>query len=96
MIAEPHNHPNPFRQRTTFVYELSRYVDRVEIHIYTQSGRLIRRLDDVPTRQGYNETVWDGQDQEGRILPNGIYFYTVSAEDRNESFQVYSRLAILR
>lgn len=96
MIAEPHNHPNPFYQRTTFVYELNRYVDQVEIHIYTQSGRLIRRLDDVPTRQGYNETIWDGRDQEGRILPNGIYFYTVSAEDRNESFQVYSRLAILR
>ena len=101
-ITKPHNHPNPFTQRTTFVYELSHYVDEVEIRIYTQSGRLLQLLDGLPNRRGYNETVWDGKDQEGRALPNGVYFYTISAEENSISsskrrkYKVHGRLAVLR
>ena len=102
VITEPHNHPNPFSQRTTFVYELSRYTDQVKICIYSVSGRLLQRLDGLSGRRGYNEAVWDGRDQNGRILPNGVYFYTISAEDNsrltseNQRHRVYGRLAVLR
>ena len=102
VITEPHNHPNPFRQRTTFVYELSRYADQVKILIYSASGRLLQRLDGFAGRRGYNETAWNGRDQQGRILPNGVYFYTISAEDNSiakpekHRHKVYGKLAILR
>ena len=80
------NYPNPFTTSTQFVFTLTgtQVPDDVRISIYTVSGRLIKeiRKEELgPLRIGHNRTEyrWDGTDQFGDKLANGVYLYRVSA-----------------
>ncbi len=80
-ITEVMNYPNPFADATSFCYRLSREADRVEIKIFTEAGRLIRHIPFASARVGYNfSTTWNGKDQAGDRIANGIYIYKITAE----------------
>ena len=95
-IRSLYSHPNPLRSRTTFTYELSRDADEVSITIYTTSGRRIRRLENAPTKRGYNELMWDGRDEEGEPLANGTYISKIHAISHGHETQSVGRVAILK
>ncbi|RPI03219.1 MAG: type IX secretion system sortase PorU [Calditrichaeota bacterium] len=73
--------PNPMTDECTFRYELSQDA-QVSIKIYTVSGRMIRKFDETPSRVGYNifPQSWDGLDQDGDPVANGVYLYKVTAK----------------
>lgn len=80
------NYPNPFSTSTQFVFTLtgSALPDDLRIEVYTVGGRLVRTItrDELgPLRIGNNVTryAWDGRDDFGDRLANGVYFYRVSA-----------------
>lgn len=82
------NYPNPFKDRTVFIYELTQRVDNFKIKIYTTSGRLIKILEE-PTifstgldmnGGGYHEILWNGLDENGNFVANGVYFYKMIAK----------------
>jgi hypothetical protein len=75
------NYPNPLTDRTTFTFEINKEAV-VEIKIYTLSGRLIRTLRDIQARGGFNMIEWDGLDQDGDLLANGVYLYRVVARSQ--------------
>ena len=80
-LTQVMNYPNPFSEVTNFYYHLSSYADRVEIKIFTQAGRLIRHIRSASSRAGINfSTAWDGKDQEGDKVANGVYIYKIVAE----------------
>ncbi len=94
-ITEVLNYPNPFSTRTQFVFTLTgvEAPDQVLIRIMTISGRVVReiRSDELgPLQIGRNRTEfwWDGTDQFGDRLANGIYLYTVQARLRGESIDL--------
>ncbi len=89
------NVPNPTADATDFTYILSRPAD-VSIRIFTIAGRLIRKLDGVPGRAGYNQVHWDGRDADGQLLANGVYLYTVSADDGRKRVREKERLIVYR
>jgi flagellar hook assembly protein FlgD len=67
-------YPLPARGYTSFVYDLSRSA-RVELVIYDERGRVVRRLVDPRNRQaGPNAEVWDGSDDHGTAVRPGVYF----------------------
>ena len=69
--------PNPFRASTSLRFS-TRAAGDVGIAIYDASGRVMRRLDQrFPA--GSHQVRWDGRDEAGRAVPNGILFYEVSA-----------------
>jgi|GEM_PF-3158706 len=68
------NHPNPFQNETIFAWQLSNRPASLRFEIFTASGRLIRRLVVANPRVGYDELTWDGRDQQGREVANGVYF----------------------
>jgi hypothetical protein len=83
-ITEVMNYPNPFTTATRFVFTLtgSEIPDEFHIRIMTISGRIVREITKEelgPIRVGRNitEFVWDGTDQFGDRLANGIYLYKV-------------------
>lgn len=83
-ITEVMNWPNPFSTRTHFVFTLtgSRVPDYFKIQIMTISGIVVREIDKSelgPIYIGRNITqyAWDGTDQYGNRLANGVYFYRV-------------------
>ncbi|MCI0699047.1 type IX secretion system sortase PorU [candidate division KSB1 bacterium] len=75
------NYPNPFRNRTTFTFVMGPGDAEVRIKIFTLSGRLIRTLEDVG-RSGFNQIEWDGRDEDGDELANGVYLYKIIAIQR--------------
>jgi len=70
------NHPNPFRKETVFVYVLTDIARETSIKIYTTAGKLIRTLQssDMSTAD-YHEVAWDGTDEWGNEVANGVYFF---------------------
>ena len=84
MISNMFNYPNPFTTSTAFVFTLtgSEIPQNIRIQIMTISGKVIREItkNELGTlRIGRNITdyKWDGTDQFGNQLANGIYLYRV-------------------
>ena len=90
------NAPNPFEKDTVFTYDLTQEPDDVSIKIYTVSGRLIRIFQNASARRGYNEEYWDGRDEYGNMLANGVYFYKIIVKTEEERLERYGKLAVLR
>jgi hypothetical protein len=93
------NYPNPFRDRTTFVIENNRPNDllNVQIKIYTVAGRLIKTLRDTQSAHRIN-IIWDGKDDDGSDVANGIYLYKVILSSQDGQFRAerIEKLAIVR
>ncbi len=80
-LTEVMNYPNPFSQVTNFYYRLSSDAEMVEVKIFTLAGRLIREISFASAQAGINySTTWDGKDQEGDEVANGVYIYKITAE----------------
>jgi hypothetical protein len=78
------NYPNPFSTSTQFVFTLTGAVIPQEftIQIMTVTGKVVREItvDELgPIKIGRNitEYTWDGTDEYGDILANGVYLYRV-------------------
>jgi len=81
VLREVMNYPNPFRNETQFTFEINQPAAQVRIKIYTLAGRLIRTLEIPPTAviAGFNRWEWDGRDQDGDEVANGVYLYKIIA-----------------
>jgi hypothetical protein len=84
MISNMFNYPNPFTTSTAFVFTLtgSDVPQNIRIQIMTISGKVVREItkNELGTlRIGRNitEYKWDGTDQYGNQLANGVYLYRV-------------------
>ena len=95
-IEDVGNVPNPIRTNTFFTYNLAQTPDQVTIKIYTIAGKLVRTIAESSAKRGYNETYWDGRDEDGVRLANNTYFYKVTVEAENRQIERVGRLAILR
>jgi hypothetical protein len=51
----------------------------VRVKVYDPAGRLQRRIADRPMDQGSNAVLWDGRDEEGEPLTDGMYVVAVEA-----------------
>ncbi|MES2799049.1 MAG: C25 family cysteine peptidase [Bacteroidota bacterium] len=93
-ITEMMNYPNPFSTSTRFVFTLtgSETPDDILIQIMTVSGRVVREISESelgPIHIGRNitEFAWDGRDQFGDPLANGVYLYHVKAKINGEDIE---------
>jgi hypothetical protein len=85
------NYPNPFSTQTQFVFTLTGSVipDEFTIQILTVSGKVVREItvDELgPIQIGRNITEfrWDGRDEYGDLLANGVYLYHVITKINGE------------
>ena len=86
-ITHFYPYPNPFSTQTRFVFTLtgSTIPEKIKIQIMTISGRIVREINQNeigPIKIGNNitEFAWDGTDEYGDQLANGVYFYRVLME----------------
>jgi len=91
------NYPNPFSTSTQFVFTLTGEVpDVFTIRIMTLSGKVVKEITKQELgeiRLGVNKTKyrWNGRDDYGNQLGNGVYLYKVimnssSGEDYEKRF----------
>jgi hypothetical protein len=83
-ITEVLNYPNPFTTSTRFVFVLtgSEVPDNFKIQILTVTGKVVKEIDNSELGSlhvGRNITnyAWDGTDEYGDRLANGVYLYRV-------------------
>ncbi len=88
------NYPNPFSTSTRFVFTLtgSEVPDDMLIQIMTVTGKVIREISESefgPIYIGRNisEFSWNGTDEFGDQLANGVYLYRVQMKLHGESIK---------
>ena len=72
------NYPNPFNPTTTIKYALKEDV-KVSLKIYNTLGQEVRTLVNENQNKGYKEIMWDGKNNQGSVVPSGIYMYRLVA-----------------
>ena len=84
------NFPNPFKDQTRFAYELTENVDEFSLTIFTVDGRIIRKFDSSSSVSeidldfgGFHEIIWDGKDEWGDFVGNGVYFYRMMIQSND-------------
>ncbi len=91
------NYPNPFERETTFVYVLTDEAIDVSLKIYTVSGKMIRTFDEYDMALAdYHEIVWDGKDDWGEEVANGVYFFHLKADYQNGVKEIKNAIAKIR
>jgi len=96
MISNMLNYPNPFTTSTAFVFTItgSEVPQNIKIQILTITGKIVREITKQelgPLRVGRNitEFKWDGTDQYGQKLANGVYLYRVITNHNGKSLDKY-------
>ena len=85
------NYPNPISSTTIISYSIPNYINShntIKVEIYNIKGQLVKQFSSIggSTSGGIipnsklliNEVVWDGKDENGKQVPNGIYLYKLS------------------
>jgi len=72
--------PNPLVPGGQLHLVLAAPFDRGELAIHHVSGRRLRTLEIGPLPVGENTFTWDGRDEAGRELPNGVYLLRLSSK----------------
>ncbi len=89
------NYPNPFQKHTDFTFELTQPAE-VQIKIFTVAGRLIRTIDAGWMGAGFNRIFWNGSDQDGDDLANGVYLYKITATNPTGQAIVLEKVIVMR
>ncbi len=91
-ITDVMNWPNPFSTKTHFVFTLtgSEVPEFFMIQIMTVSGKIVREIDrselgNIHIGRNITEYAWDGRDEFGDLLANGVYLYRVLVRLNGES-----------
>lgn len=74
------NVPNPFNPSTTITFEIAE-TGTVHLKVFDVKGHLVRTLLQGTQSAGLQSVVWDGKDNEGRVLAAGTYFYQLSSSE---------------
>ena len=79
------NYPNPFNPETWIPYQLAEPAS-ITFTIYDMNGQAVRTLEVGRQPAGVYRSrnraaYWDGRNQQDETVANGVYFYTLSADD---------------
>ncbi|MFL5746554.1 MAG: C25 family cysteine peptidase, partial [Niastella sp.] len=96
MISNVLNYPNPFSTSTAFVFTItgSEVPQNVRVQILTVTGKIVREItmnELGPLHIGRNitEYKWNGTDQYGDKLANGVYLYRVITSMNGKTMEKY-------
>lgn len=93
-ITEVLNYPNPFSTSTKFVFTLtgSEIPDIFIIQIMTITGKVVREitkneLGNIHIGRNITDYAWDGKDEYGDKLGNGVYLYRVITRSNGQAIE---------
>ncbi len=88
------NYPNPFSTQTQFVFTLTGAVlpDEFTIQIMTITGKVVKEitvdeLGAIHIGRNVTDYRWDGKDEYGDFLANGVYLYRVITKVNGENIE---------
>jgi hypothetical protein len=96
MISNMLNYPNPFTTSTAFVFTItgSEIPQEFKIQILTVTGKVVREitkqeLGSLHIGRNITDYKWDGTDQFGQKLGNGVYLYRVVSSMNGKTLDKY-------
>lgn len=97
-VTNVYNYPNPFRDVTAFTFQHNYPTDiNVNIKVYTVAGRLIKQINRKNIPDKFVVINWDGKDEDGETLGNGVYIYKLIVESADGlSMTNTGKLAVLK
>jgi hypothetical protein len=97
LVKDFYNYPNPMKNQTVFIFNLggSNPPASCKIKVYSVSGRLVKIIN-TAVNIGYNQITWDGRDNEGDYMANGIYLYRMIIEGDTKIESSVQKLVILK
>ncbi|MCC7429783.1 T9SS type A sorting domain-containing protein [bacterium] len=75
------NYPNPFNPSTTINYDLGIY-EEAKLTIFNVKGEKIKEFSLEKTK---NFVVWNGTNQNGKLVSSGIYFYSLQVANLSQT-----------
>ncbi|MBN2572467.1 MAG: hypothetical protein JXA68_10095 [Ignavibacteriales bacterium] len=90
--------PNPFSpefEQVKLIYNTNNKTTDVTIRIFDFGMNLVRTLIQNAERSaGFDQIeYWDGHDENGKIVPNGVYFYRI---DIHNDTPIFGKIMVLR
>jgi flagellar hook assembly protein FlgD len=73
-IVLTQNRPNPFEVTTEIRYGLPAD-GYVRLSVFNAAGQRVRTLVEAPQQAGFKSAYWDGRDEYGSRVSDGVYFY---------------------
>ncbi|MBC7448005.1 MAG: hypothetical protein H7330_08085 [Hymenobacteraceae bacterium] len=96
MISNFYPYPNPFSTSTRFLFTITGKVPQnLKIQVMTVTGRVVREITkeelgtDLRVGNNTGTTTWNGTDEYGDPLANGVYLYRVVVQDDTENFKSF-------
>jgi hypothetical protein len=93
-VTEVLNYPNPFSTSTRFVFTLtgSEIPDIFTIQIMTITGKVVKEiikneLGNIHIGRNITDYAWDGKDEFGDKLANGVYLYKVNTRHNGQAIE---------
>jgi hypothetical protein len=81
------NFPNPFNPETVIRWEVAQ-ASRVDLRVYDLAGRLVKTIHSGHAEPGGYEFVWRGEDDGGRQVASGVYFYRLTTPDAAQTMRM--------
>ena len=95
-VKDFYNYPNPMNSETVFMFTIAgNLVIDCKIKIYTVSGKLIKTINS-PVNIGFNQVRWDGRDEDGELIANGVYLYKLVVEGDGKKETPVQKLVVLK
>jgi len=80
------NYPNPFNPSTTISFNLTaKNAKDAKIEIYNLKGQKVKTLSNSNFTEGNHSVVWNGDDDTGKPVSSGVYFYKLNVNGKSES-----------
>jgi hypothetical protein len=81
-LSDPY--PNPSNQSSSFILQVPSQA-LFKFTIYDVLGRVVRTFESIQSEKSWNKIVWDGKDNQGNMVANGVYFVNIAAISMKDS-----------
>jgi PKD repeat protein len=81
------NYPNPFNHRTVITFQTEQPAE-VTLTLCNVRGQTVKTLTDGFLQPGTHKASWDGFDEQGRLMPTGIYFCRLQVDQRIQTIKL--------
>ncbi len=90
------NIPNPFRDRTRFIFFVPEDGE-VSLIVFDRTGKRIKTLlNQIPLEKGYHSVTWDGRNEGGSKIAPGTYVYVVEVRGENGVKRLVKKVVLVR
>jgi len=77
------NYPNPFNPTTIIEFSIQKEA-KVDLVIFNIIGQKIKTLVHNEFIKGVHSTIWNGDDESGKLVSSGIYYYKLNINGKTK------------